>query len=292
MRRKVYEPHNQLPTGKYVGKTIADVYSGNAGSMISAYRLFLEQALEQLFSPHLYNSLDSNIIADIRAKVEFSASENKMWHFIIEVIDGANYRLYFSQNTLEIAIFKSTGNKKDNWLTQIACEIAQAYAISPTMTRGILVNFNNLPWTRKPSDLLFKRLKSQLQVFKSACGNPEYIHACIKAADWFCMRGSEEEIPKIDDLPIFKQLIVKTSSIKDGFSFDLTFNLISSFKKISAELALINYERWFQHISQQSTLHYSDEDLYQGDDEYYSNDNDEDDIMRGLENGNGDLSGY
>ncbi len=95
-------------------------------------------------------------------------------------------------------------------------------------------------------------------------------------------------------LPIFSldNFRVNAGKIKKNNTFKIRLSFNVGFEEASKEIASVNREKYLSHVERLNINNYSGDEYDHGssdDDSYYDADDDEENIMRGLAGGNGDL---
>lgn len=291
----LFVPSRVLPFGKYKGKSIAEVYCGSPTEIIITFAEFIAKSIELIFSKELYSRDSEPELIDLSRMNGLDTkkvSEEKLAHLAIALRAGARCDYELTSSKFKAVVY-DIDDKMNRWLSQVACEVAQEY-----MTRSFtsFIPTNGPPGvfiTVRENVLESNELTPLVDNLENLSGSPSYIHWCIRKLESFCMPGNKLSIDCLDSLPIFSfdSVGVKAERIKDDFSFKMQYYINADFKNASKEVVALNYDKYSSYLEAQNQSSYSVDQYYNDDDEYYDSD-DEDNIMRGLANGDGDSFGF
>ena len=125
-------------------------------------------------------------------------------------------------------------------------------------------------------------------------GDPNYIYWCISNVDNFCMKENREGIYGLNNLPVFtlNNIRVKAGKIKNDFSFEFEIKAKAEFMDVAQDVIKSNSVKYRAYIKEKNASYFPEEVFHDEMNDYQDNSDDEENIMRGLESGNGDQFGF
>ena len=292
-KQKLFGLDTTLPFGKYKGKSIAHVYSGDATSIIRYFREIMHGSLGLIFSEEFYgDSVVHNLLKLVSGwHGDFNRiNQLELRHFVSALKSGAVCNYNISSNRISVTVEKD--DEMDVELSQIACKIAKEY-ITRCFAKVDLSNDGSEEFFR-PALLRSSLLDATEEKLSKTEGNPDYIQWCIGNVDGFCLKGSKECINELNDLPVFSldSLEIKAGKIKRGYYFKFNISLTAEFVEIDQEIVSINHKKYCEYTKEKNTPYYPEEVFHDELDNYHDDSDDEDNIMRSLDSGNGDQFGF
>ena len=278
-RQGLVELKSPLSFGKYKGVPVAEIYSGNPRKILSCYQELLKISFEHMFSKGYFvttsGTIDVSVIGertDVQKVYDFGTALNK----------GATCDFQLDFGKVNFNVFKRSVLDKE--LSMIACLLAQAYMQGDLRTYEVeqVDKF-------RPGILLTEKLDEVELMLNRVEGDPNYIHWCIDKVDGFCLKGSEETIAGLDELPVFSFDSFKIGKVKSDYSFTFDALIQCKFDKAGKRTVAENLKKLRAY---RSTPYYPEEVFNNDLTDSRDNDDDEDNIMRGLESGNGDSFGF
>ncbi|AMR27032.1 hypothetical protein A0257_07860 [Hymenobacter psoromatis] len=288
-KQGLYNLDSRFAFGKYAGLSVTRVYSGNHIELVNRYREMLYASFEKIFSKETYKEVDNRITGP---HINIEGIDEEGWvEFILAFYRGAQCDFIVDGNKVKLVVSK--GGMLDKKLSKFACELASKY-----MTGDLQQHWVNGIGKLRPG-IEFYIADDFEDKLNAAEPNPEYIYWCIRNVDGFCLPGNKNEITGLNESPMFDFDSFKTKDIKADFSFEFQMNLKVHFKSADKRTITENYRKLTEYLEDQKTLdsrqeYYSDDDNegYYDNEKYYDRDDDEENIMRGLESGNGDQFGF
>ena len=277
-RQGLVELKSPLSFGKYKGVLVAEIYSGNPCKIVSCYQELLKVAFEHMFSKGYFvttsGTIDLSVIGE-RVDVQ------KVYDFGTAINRGATCDIQLNFGKVRFNVYKRSVLDKE--LSMIACLLAQAF-MQGDLSSGEVEQLGRL----RPGFMFTEKLDEIEQMLNRVEGDPNYIHWCIDKVEGFCLKGNEEMIAGLDELPVFSFDSFKIGKVKSDFSF--TFNpLLECRYNKAGKRTIAENLRKLQAF--RNTPYYPEEVFNNDLSDALDNDDDEDNIMRALESGNGDSFG-
>ena len=278
-RQELVELKSPLTFGKYKGVQVAEIYCGNPCRIVSCYQELLKVSFRHIFSKGHFvttsGAIDMSVVGervDVQKVYDFGTALNK----------GATCDIQLDFGKVRFSVYKRSVLDKE--LSMIACLLAQAFMLGDLRTHEV-----EQVGKLRPGFMFTEKLDEIEQILNRVEGDPNYIHWCIDKVDGFCIKGNEETIAGLDELPVFSFDSFKIGKVKSDFSFAFDVLLQCKFEKAGKRTVAENLRKLRAF---RNTPYYPEEVFNDDLSDAHDNDDDEDNIMRGLESGNGDSFGF
>lgn len=274
---------------------MASVYSGEPRELIRLFLELIDRSFALVFSKDFYSVPDEPDEINFYAIAGgWAGDEKKVSHHTVSWVvwalrDGGSCEYNISPTKIRILI-KDKEGELNKYASECACEIAREFLIR-CFARVEDKDIGDL----RPASISLPQEKSLEEKIQLAEGNPKYIYRHLRKIDGSYLAASQKALHELNDLPVFSlgSLIVKLGKMKEDYSFKLNFLLGVDFDKADEYTIKKNYEKYSAYLNEQEdNTQECDSGNYNDDNEYYDTDNDEDNIMRGLANGDGDSFGF
>ena len=271
--------NSPLSFGKYKGIQVAEIYSGNPSKIVSSYQELLKISFEHMFSKGYFVTSSGSIDMSVTGE---RVDVQKVYDFGIALKKGATCDIELEFGRVRFSVYKR--GVLDKELSMNACLLAQAFMRGDLRTHEV-EQIGKL----RPGFMFTKKLDDVESMLDRVEGDPNYIHWCIDKVEGFCLKGNEEMIAGLDEMPVFSFDSFKVGKVKSDFSF--TFNLLLECRYNKAGKRTIA-ENLRKLQAFRNTPYYPEEVCNDDLSDARDNDDDEDNIMRALESGNRDSFGF
>ena len=284
-----------IPFGKYKGRSVSSVYCGDATSIVYWFKELMCDSLSLILSEKFYGNSTTDNVARLSSGWDGDINrinQTELRYFVSSLKSGAVCNYKVSGNAISVTVQKPD-NKRDAELSIIGCKIAKEY-VTRFFGKIDLSNHGNVEFFR-PALLAFSpQLSTDEKELAKVEGNPNYIHWCINAVDGFCLEGNQDGIHGLNDLPVFSldSFWIKAGKIKDDFTFEIGIRFEADFIEAEEHIVKANCDKYRDYIGKKNTPYYPEEVFHDEINDYQDNSDDEENIMRGLDSGNGDQFGF
>ena len=271
--------NSPLSFRKYKGIQVAEIHSGNPSKIVSSYQELLKFSFEYIFSKgHFVTTSDTIDLSAIGERVDVQ----KIYDFCTALNRGATCDIQLGFGKVRFSVYKRSVLDKE--LSMIACLLAQAF-MQGDLSAHDMEQLGKI----RPGFMFTEKLDGIEQMLNRVEGDPNYIHWCIDKVDGFCLKGNEEIIAVLDELPVFIFDSFKIGKVKSDFTFNYDVLLQCKFDKAGKRTVAENLRKLRAF---RNTPYYPEEVFNDDLSDARDNDDDEDNIMRALESGNGDSLGF
>lgn len=290
---RFFDAQQALSFGPYEGRKLTEVYSGDANKITFGTFDLIKKSVEAIFSVDSYPADESGLGGF--GEIEPIKKNEKQLLSIISILrTGATIITKVSKKKIKMSVTKPNENKIDGFYSRMACDIVYDYLLyvsEPNLFVNNVGLTQDEPWKICSHILLSTVGDSLLKEIESYYGNPTYIYWCIRNIKDFCVAGGDEDIV-LNHWPVYMDgsicLFVKNKKRSYPFnSFKINVEVFGNNLKASQFIICKNYQMYsvYERINSSKPFVYEEN-------EHYDSDDDEDNIMRGLANGDGDNFGF